>query len=72
LHPPAEVDGRFSVSFRQHLSDKAGEILDAQVISKTGEIRDVAIKARTVNLAGRTVMHGLFRDITERKRAGGP
>jgi PAS domain S-box-containing protein len=69
LHPPTEVKEQFSTSFRQHLSDQAGEMLDAQVISKTGEVRDVAIKARVVDLAGRTVMHGLFRDITDRKRA---
>jgi PAS domain S-box-containing protein len=69
LHPPAKDNGQFSSTFRQHLSDKAGEILDTQVVSKTGEVREVAIKARTVNLAGKMVMHGLFRDITDRKRA---
>jgi PAS domain S-box-containing protein len=69
LHPPAKDNENFSSTFRQHLSDKAGEILDTQVVSKTGEVREVAIKARVVNLAGRTVMHGLFRDITAQKEA---
>ena len=69
LHPPADDNGPFSPTFRQHLGDKAGQILDTQVVSSTGEIKEVAIRARTLALGGRTVMQGLFRDTTDRKRA---
>ena len=69
LHPPADINGQFSTSFRQHLGDKAGQVLDARVVTKTGEIRDVAICAKTLDFAGKKVMQGLFRDITDRKRA---
>ena len=69
LHPPAEDNESFSPTFRQHLGEKAGQILDTQVINKTGELKEVAIRARPVNLAGKKVMQGLFRDITDRRRA---
>ena len=68
LHPPEENNKQNS-SFRQHLGDKSGQNLDAQVITKTGEIKEVSIRAKTLRLRGRTVMQGLFRDITARKRA---
>ena len=69
LHPPAEDNGPFSATFKQHLGDGAGQVLDTQVVSKAGEIKEVAIRARTLDLAGTRVMQGLFRDITDRKRA---
>jgi two-component system, sensor histidine kinase and response regulator len=69
LHPPAEDNGPFSPTFKQHLGDRAGEILDTQVVTRTGEIKEVSIRARTLVLAGKTVMQGLFRDITDRARA---
>ncbi|MHB9050192.1 MAG: PAS domain S-box protein [Pirellulales bacterium] len=69
LHPPAEDSGPFSSTFKQHLGDRAGEILDTQVVNRTGEIKEVAIRARILDLAGKQVMQGLFRDITDRKRA---
>ena len=37
--------------------------------AKDGEIRDVLVTVQTVMLSGRPVFHGIFRDITERKRA---
>ncbi len=69
LHPPAENNGPFSCTFKQHLGDRAGQVLDTQVVTRTGEVKEVAIRARTLNLAGKKVMQGLFRDITDSKRA---
>ena len=69
LHPPAEDHGPFSPTFKQHLFDEAGEVLDTQVVNTTGEIKEVAIRAKTLDLAGKKVMQGVFRDITDRKRA---
>ncbi len=37
--------------------------------TKTGEIRNVLVTAQTIQLANRTVLYSLFRDITDRKRA---
>ncbi|MFZ0035270.1 MAG: ATP-binding protein [Sedimentisphaerales bacterium] len=70
LHP-AEVidDGGFSKTFREHLKGKQGQTLETQIITKTGEIKDVAIKASLIEVRGKKLMQGIFRDITENKKA---
>jgi PAS domain S-box-containing protein len=69
LHPPEEIMGDFSRTFKQHLKEKEGQVLEAQVITKKGEIKDVAIKANVFDLRGKKLVQGIFRDITERKKA---
>jgi PAS domain S-box-containing protein len=69
LHPPGQIEEGFSKTFKQHLKEKQGQSLETQVISKTGEIRDVAIKATLLEVGGKKVLQGIFRDITERKNA---
>jgi len=68
LHPPEKIEGGFSRTFRQHLKEKEGQVLETQVITKNGEIKDVAIKANVFELEGKKLIQGIFRDITERKR----
>jgi two-component system sensor histidine kinase/response regulator len=68
LHPPEETDGKFSRTFKQHLKEKEGQVLETQVITKEGEIKDVAVKANVFEFQGRRLIQGIFRDITERKR----
>lgn len=68
LHPPEEVEGEFSRAFRAHRKEPE-QALETQVITKAGEIREVAIKANRLEIGGRQVLQGIFRDITERKRA---
>lgn len=69
LHPPANDKIEYSPTFKQHLTNKHGQILETQVITKTGEIREVVIKANLLHLADGKVLQGVFSDITERKRA---
>lgn len=69
LHPPEEIKEELSRTFKQHLKEKEGQILETQVITKKGEIKDVAIKASIFELEGKKLLLGIFRDITERKRA---
>ncbi len=69
LHPPQDGDVQFSETFEQHRGDEEGKVLETQVITKSGEIREVAIKANRLELSGRQVLLGLFRDISERKQA---
>jgi len=69
LHPPEEIEGEFSRTFKSHIEEKAGKVLETQVITKKGEIRDVAIKANLFEIRGRKMLQGIFRDITEHKRA---
>jgi PAS domain S-box-containing protein len=67
LHPPEEIEGEFSRTFEKHLKEKEGQVLETQVITRTGEIRDVAIKASIFELGNKGVVQGVFRDITESK-----
>jgi diguanylate cyclase (GGDEF)-like protein/PAS domain S-box-containing protein len=69
LHLPAGDKKGFSPTFEQHLDDKHGQVLQTQVVTKTGEIREVEIKANLLNLPEGKVLQGIFSDITERKQA---
>jgi PAS domain S-box-containing protein len=69
LHPPQNDKAAFSPTFNQHLTDKQGQIIETQVVTRTDDIREVEIKANFLNLQGRKVLQGLFHNITERKRA---
>ncbi len=68
LHSPEKTEGEFSRTFKQHLKEKEGQVLETQVITKKGEIKDVAIKANVFELEGKKLIQGIFRDITERKK----
>jgi len=69
LHPPQQIEGEFSKTFKQHLKEKEGQVLETQVITKKGEIKDVAVKANVFELQGEKMLEGIFRDITENKQA---
>ena len=69
LHPVEDVNGGLSRSFKQHLDSKLGDSIGARVITKEGEIRDVAITANLIEVDGRKLLQGIFRDVTERKQA---
>src|SRR3972149_5729325 len=68
LHPPKVIKGKFSRTFKQHRKEKEGQVLETQVITKNGEIKDVAIKANVFKLGGKRILQGIFRDITEQKK----
>jgi len=69
LHPPYNDQAPFSPTFRQHLTSEEGQTLETQVVTRTGIIRDVEIKANHLNLQGRKMLNGIFHDITERNKA---
>jgi PAS domain S-box-containing protein len=69
LHPPNTHEAAFSPTFEQHLTDKEGKTLETQIVTSTGIIREVEIKANYMNIRGRKMLQGVFHDITERKRA---
>lgn len=68
LHPQKEVEGKFTRAFKQHLGERKGQILESQVITKEGKLKDVSIRASIFDLGGKKVIQGIFRDITEHKR----
>ena len=69
LHPTQDDKELFSPTFKQHLTDKEGQILETQVITKSGDIREVEIKANLLNLQGKKILQALFYDIADRKQA---
>ena len=68
LHPPERIQGEFSSTFKQHLEEMEGGVLETQVITKKGEIKEVAIKANVFKFRGKKLIQGIFRDVTERKK----
>jgi len=69
LHPQTEINNQgFSETFRQHAQGREGQVLETKIITKDGVIKDVAIKGSIIELRGRKVLQGIFRDITEYKK----
>jgi PAS domain S-box-containing protein len=69
LHPPSEAIEKVTRSFEQHRQEKAGQSLEVPILTKAGEVRTAEIMASVSEVQGRKTMVGIFRDITERKRA---
>ncbi|MBU1151870.1 PAS domain-containing protein, partial [Patescibacteria group bacterium] len=55
-------------TFKKHLHEKKNQILETKVVTKTGQIRDVVIKANLLEIGGRKMLQGIFRDVTEQKK----
>ncbi len=69
LHPPEySTDGTFTEGFKRDLIAQERHPSEGQVITKNGEIKDVTVKSNIVEISGKKLMQGIFRDITERKR----
>jgi PAS domain S-box-containing protein len=68
LHPPEAIEDGFSRTFVQHRKEKEAQVLEDQIITKNGEIRDVIINATTFELEGKKIVQGTFHDITEHKK----
>lgn len=69
LHPPNKDNATFSPEFERHLANEEGNTLETQIITGTGIIRDVEIKAKHIIINGRKTLQGVFHDITLRNRA---
>ncbi|NNM83248.1 MAG: EAL domain-containing protein [Burkholderiales bacterium] len=69
LHP--DESGEFTCSFEKHRSGDAGEVLESKVLTRSGEIRHVAVHAAVLHISGRKTLLGFFRDISEKKRIDG-
>lgn len=68
LHPPEDFTGKFTKSFEEHRRKTKDIVLEAQIVTKNGDIKDVAIKAGALEIGGKKVLQGIFRDITEKKQ----
>jgi PAS domain S-box-containing protein len=68
LHPPEDGNPPVTENFASHRTSRAGEVLHERLRTKTGEIRDVEVKAGPIVVGGRRLMHGFFRDVTDELR----
>jgi PAS domain S-box-containing protein len=67
LHPP-ESNDEVGRAFRQRVKENKGDILEAPIITKSGEIRTAAITANIIELGDKKVVQAIFRDVTEHKK----
>lgn len=68
IHPPEELEKVIN-AFRDMAEGKCYSCNDTKVIRKDGITIPVDITGSAVEYAGTRIMQGIFRDITERKRA---
>lgn len=69
LHPAENSNEEFSRTFKMHLADDSSISLEDKIITKSGQVRDVAIRASRIVIGDIVIMQGIFRDITELKVA---
>jgi len=55
--------------FENAMRSKDSSFIETQVITKSGKLKDVAIKSNIFRIDGKEVMQGIFRDITKQKKA---
>jgi len=67
IHPKEQIEGGFTGGFKQHLKDQT-KTIETQIIMKTGEVRDVAVKGTIFELNGKKLIQGVFRDVTDRNK----
>lgn len=66
LHPPEEIEGDFSKTFPRHLKE-SGAVIETKIITKSGAIKNVSVKASTFLSAEKKLMVAVFKDITEKR-----
>lgn len=68
LHPPEEVE-QYREHFRQHVLVLPFRVLEAEILRKDGARVPVEISSSLIEFSGQKYMQGVFRDVSERKRA---
>lgn len=68
VHPPGDAE-RYEEIFQNHVSQGKGNIRDVWVRRRDGTLVPVEINASVTEINGKRVIHGIFRDVTEGKRA---
>ncbi len=68
LHPPGKAD-YYSRMFEKHIEQKGSPGEDAEIITKSGKTKPVHITSSVTVVGEKPIIQGIFRDITERKRA---
>ncbi len=67
LHPAEDGSPPVSRTFVQH-QEQDGAVFPAELLTKDGRMRQVEIKSSLLEIDGRQVMQGFFRDVTSEQR----
>lgn len=70
LHPPEKAE-YYANFFKTHIERNGAVNEEAEVITASGKIKPICVTAVLISVDGRSVIQGIFRDITERKRMEG-
>ena len=68
LHPPDEQK-RYMKIFKDPIIEGQGVIKDLHVVNRKGNLVPIEISASVIKIGEKSLIQGVFRDITERKRA---
>ncbi|MBF0381540.1 MAG: PAS domain S-box protein [Magnetococcales bacterium] len=68
LHPPEKAD-LYKKLFEEHVRSGSGVLTNVVILHRDGRHIPVEIRAGVTDLGDKKVIQGLFRDITERKKA---
>jgi PAS domain S-box-containing protein len=68
LHPPGQAE-KYRHKFERHVQAAGIADHDGEVIRKDGRVVPVTISAAVMQIAGRQLIVGLFRDISDRNKA---
>jgi PAS domain S-box-containing protein len=68
LHPKETIEDGFSRSFRKLVEGK-NNIVETHIVTKKGEIKQVTVRANYIDISGKRVIRGTFRDTTELKKS---
>ncbi len=69
LHPVEDPEAVFSKNFAQHRKMADGAVIEGQLLTSGGQLKEVEIKGNRIVLDGTTSILGSFRDITDQKQA---
>ncbi|MCP4642877.1 MAG: response regulator [bacterium] len=70
LHPPEQTE-RYKAMFDEHAAHGTDAGSDAEVVTALGKRKTVQILSSVTEVGGRRILQGIFRDMTERRRAEG-
>ena len=68
LHPPGKAE-HYRDMFEDHTRYLSSSGVEAQIITSSGIIRTVTINVSKTEFEGHKIIQGIFRDISDRKRA---
>ncbi|MFA4956603.1 MAG: PAS domain S-box protein [Candidatus Methanoperedens sp.] len=68
IHPDQELERTIS-NFKEITKKGSGSLIDVQLLRKDRKTVSVDITASVIKYSGKKIIQGIFRDITERKKA---